>query len=117
MIIWVDDLRCPDDYHVYAAWVKSFSGFKSLLEKVEFHYKESGVGVEEIHLDHDLGDDLDGTGYDALLLIEEKLYFGKIGSLKTIYIHTSNPSAAQKMMSVKDVFKENYGVDVVRNNY
>lgn len=114
MLVWLDDLRDPLDYgldySIDVRWHKTYSEFKDWM--TTFSHL-----VEEIHLDHDLGDDLDGTGHDALLLIDEKLYFGKLDSLKTIYIHTSNPSAAQKMVSVKNIFKEKYDVDVVRNNY
>ena len=109
-VLWLDDLRNPKDYGVIGAfWTKSYPHFKKdLYVKMK--------SVKEIHLDHDLGD-LDWTGYDALLLIEEMLYGDMLPKLKTIYIHTSNPSAASKMMAVKDLWKDKFGVDVVRNNY
>lgn len=114
-IIWLDDLRDPLDYGFdYCGdlrWHKTFTEFKDYISSA------FNVLVEEIHLDHDLGSDLDGTGYDALLLIEEMLYGGDLKSLKTIYVHTSNPSAATKMMSVKDIFRDKFGVDMKRNHY
>ena len=114
--IWLDDLRDPLDYGFdYCGdlyWYKTFTEFKDYLSSA------FSVLVEEIHLDHDLGDmEEDKTGYDALLLIEEMLYGGNLKSLKTIYVHTSNPSAATKMMSVKDIFRDKFGVEMVRNHY
>ena len=113
--IWLDDLRDPLDYGLdysqIVHWDKSFSEFKSRIQ--DFHKSL----VDAIHLDHDLGLEEDGTGYDALLLIEEMLYNEELPLLKVLYIHTSNPSAARKMMSVKDVFRDKFGVKVLRNNY
>ena len=113
--IWLDDLRDPldhgFDYCGDLRWHKTFTEFKDYISSA------LNILVEEIHLDHDLGSDLDGTGYDALLLIEEMLYGGDLKSLKTIYVHTSNPSAATKMMSVKDIFRGKFGVEMVRNHY
>ena len=110
-VLWLDDLRNPKDYGVVGAfWTKSYSLFKKdLCSKTK--------NVKEIHLDHDLGNDSDGTGYNAILLIEEMLYGNMLTKLETIYIHTSNPSAASKMMAVKDLWKNRFGVNVLRNNY
>jgi len=52
--------------------------------------------VEEISLDHDLGDDSRGTGYDVLLWIEEGVVMSGYTPPK-ITIHTANISARQKM--------------------
>ena len=52
--------------------------------------------VTEISLDHDLGDDEHGTGYDVVLWIEEAvLTRGFIPPV--IKVHSANPSARQKM--------------------
>lgn len=56
---------------------------------------ESGV-VEEISLDHDLGDDARGTGYDVILWIEEAVALRGFRPPK-IYIHSANSSAREKM--------------------
>lgn len=116
MILWLDDLRDPleygFDYSGDLHWHKTFTEFKDYVKSA------LNVLVEEIHLDHDLGNtDECGTGYDALLLIEEMLYGGYLQSLKTVYIHTSNPSAGLKMMSVKDNFHDKFNVEVMRNFY
>ena len=52
--------------------------------------------VEEISLDHDLGDDKRGTGYNVLLWIEEQVMTNNFKPPK-IRIHTANSSAREKM--------------------
>ncbi|MFZ4287987.1 cyclic-phosphate processing receiver domain-containing protein [Variovorax sp. HJSM1_2] len=56
---------------------------------------ETGA-VEEISLDHDLGDDTHGTGYDVILWIEEAVV---VRGFKPphICVHSANSSAADKM--------------------
>lgn len=53
--------------------------------------------VNEISLDHDLGDDERGTGYDVITWIEEQVISGNLIDIPKIKIHTSNPSARMKM--------------------
>jgi hypothetical protein len=52
--------------------------------------------VEEISLDHDLGDDARGTGYDVLLWIEEAVVTEGFRPPK-VKIHTDNPAARMRM--------------------
>lgn len=52
--------------------------------------------VTEISLDHDLGDDERGTGYDVLKWIEEAVALHDFEP-PVIHIHTANASARQKM--------------------
>jgi hypothetical protein len=52
--------------------------------------------VDEISLDHDLGDDVRGTGYDVILWIEEAVATQDFDPPKII-VHSANPSARQKM--------------------
>jgi hypothetical protein len=56
---------------------------------------ESG-GVEEISLDHDLGDDMKGTGYDVILWIEEAVALHGFMPPK-LSVHSANTSARMKM--------------------
>lgn len=58
-------------------------------------YLERG-DVEIISLDHDLGDDERGTGYDVLLWIEEAVALRGFMP-PAIRIHSANSSARQKM--------------------
>ena len=53
-------------------------------------------GVEELSLDHDLGDDEHGTGYDVLLWLEEEVATRGFAPPR-IRIHSANVSARQKM--------------------
>lgn len=56
----------------------------------------SSGNVEEISLDHDLGDDERGTGYDVVLWIEEAVIMrGFIPPKMTV--HSANSSARIKM--------------------
>lgn len=52
--------------------------------------------VTVVSLDHDLGDDKHGTGYDVLLWIEEQVFLNGFKAPEII-IHSANTSARQKM--------------------
>ena len=52
--------------------------------------------VAEISLDHDLGDDKRGTGYDVILWIEEAVALRGF-SPPIIFVHSANSSAREKM--------------------
>jgi len=54
--------------------------------------------VEEVSLDHDLGDDERGTGYDVILWIEEAVALR--GFLPPrIVVHSANTAAAARMFA------------------
>ena len=52
--------------------------------------------VTDLSLDHDLGDDGRGTGYDVVLWIEEAVATGGFVPPK-VDVHSANPSARAKM--------------------
>jgi hypothetical protein len=54
--------------------------------------------VEEISLDHDLGDDARGTGYDVILWIEEAVALRGFKP-PTMGVHSGNSSARIKMLA------------------
>lgn len=54
--------------------------------------------VTNISLDHDLGDDAIGTGYDVLLWIEQAIVDTGFQPPK-INVHTSNPEARIRMLA------------------
>lgn len=56
---------------------------------------ETGA-VEEISLDHDLGDDARGTGYDVILWIEAAVALRGFKPPRII-VHSANSSAVDKM--------------------
>ena len=65
--------------------------------------------VTHISLDHDLGDDVNiGTGYDVILWIEEQVVMSDFKP-PHILIHTSNPSARQKMEQGRKQIRLIYG--------
>lgn len=54
--------------------------------------------VDEISLDHDLGDDVRGTGYDLIQWIEEQVALNRF-TPPVIHVHSANVSARRKMES------------------
>jgi len=54
--------------------------------------------VTHISLDHDLGDDDHGTGYDVVLWIEEAV-FTKSFKPPHMQVHSANSSAREKMQN------------------
>jgi hypothetical protein len=54
--------------------------------------------VQELSLDHDLGDDARGTGYDVVLWIEEAVMLRGFQP-PVIHVHSANSSARQKMLA------------------
>jgi hypothetical protein len=54
--------------------------------------------VSEISLDHDLGDDARGTGYDVVLWIEEAVALHGFRPPR-ITVHSANSSARDKMLA------------------
>ena len=86
MKVWLDDERPAPDGWVRVLWPDEAI---ALLETGE---------VTHISLDHDLGDDDRGTGYDVVLWIEEAV--ATRGFVPpAIAIHTANPSARRKMLA------------------
>ncbi|MDZ7890873.1 MAG: cyclic-phosphate processing receiver domain-containing protein [Rhodoferax sp.] len=54
--------------------------------------------VTEISLDHDLGDDKRGTGYDVILWIEEAVALHGLKPPR-LHVHSANASAREKMLA------------------
>jgi hypothetical protein len=54
--------------------------------------------VRELSLDHDLGDDLRGTGNDVVLWIEEAVLTQRF-TPPLIFVHSANPPARQKVLA------------------
>jgi hypothetical protein len=55
--------------------------------------------VQELSLDHDLGDDARGTGYDVVLWIEEAVALHGFEPPPVIHVHSANSSARAKMLA------------------
>lgn len=84
MKIYLDDERPTPDGWVRVYWPAEAI---ALLER---------GGVMEVSLDHDLGDDQRGTGYDVILWIEEAVATRGFNPPK-IVVHSANTSARIKM--------------------
>ena len=86
MKVFLDDLRTEPD-----GWVRVFWPDQAIA------LLESGL-VTDISLDHDLGDDQRGTGYDVLLWIEEAVHLRNF-SPPRIQVHSANTSARLRMQA------------------
>jgi hypothetical protein len=84
MKVYLDDERATPEGWVRVYWPD---------EAIELLKDGS---VTEISLDHDLGDDERGTGYDVLLWIEEQVVLHGFAA-PVLRVHSANSSARQKM--------------------
>lgn len=86
MKVYLDDERVTPEGWTRVYWPQEAI---SLLE---------AGGVEEISLDHDLGDDERGTGYDVLEWIEEAVVL-KGFVPPVLRVHSANPAARIRMQA------------------
>lgn len=84
MRVYLDDERPTPEGWVAVRWPEEAI---ALLE---------GGQVVELSLDHDLGDDEHGTGYDVLLWLEEAVATRGFVPPRVL-VHSANSSARQKM--------------------
>lgn len=68
--------------------------------------------VELISLDHDLGDDAHGTGYDVLLWIEKEVFLHGFVPPK-MYIHSDNTPARNKMNAAIEAINRQYRKNLI----
>lgn len=85
MKIYLDDERVAPEGWLQVRWPNEVI---TLLE--------SGC-VTHLSLDHDLGDDKRGTGYDVLQWIEQQVFASNFIPPQII-IHTANPPARKRML-------------------
>ena len=86
MRVYLDDERATPDGWIRVYWPEEAI---ALLESGQ---------VEEISLDHDLGNDEHGTGYDVVLWIEEAVALRGFKPPR-MFVHSANSSAKEKMLS------------------
>jgi hypothetical protein len=84
MKVFLDDERPTPEGWVHVRWPEDAI---ALLETGQ---------VTELSLDHDLGDDAQGTGYDVTLWVEEAVAVRGFVPPR-IRVHSANTSARQKM--------------------
>ena len=82
--VYLDDMRTPPE-----GWVL----VKTAREAIELLMTND---VEEISLDHDLGEEENGSGYDVINWLEKEVYENNFIP-PVIHIHTANPVARERM--------------------
>ena len=92
MRVFLDDERTTPDGWVRVYWPDEAI---ALLETGQ---------VDELSLDHDLGDDERGTGYDVVLWVEEAAALRGFRPPK-MSVHSANSSARQKMQAGIDAIQ------------
>jgi len=85
--VYLDDERVPPEGWVLVRWPDEVI---DLLKTGE---------VTHLSLDHDLGDDGRGTGYDVLLWLEEQVFNNKFFKVPEMKVHSANSGARPKMES------------------
>lgn len=83
--IWLDDIRPMPEFYTHHC--------KTATEAIALI--QTG-NVTHISLDHDLGNDNDGTGYHVARYIEERAYRREIPRINW-QIHSANPVGRQRM--------------------
>ncbi len=86
MKVYLDDERLTPD-----GWVRTYWPDEVIA------LLQTGL-VSVLSLDHDLGDDQRGTGYDVILWIEEAVYTQGFRP-PLIFVHSANAPARQKMIA------------------
>ena len=84
MRVFLDDERTPPDGWTLVRWPD---------EAIDL--LKTG-NVSEISLDHDLGDDERGTGYDVVLWVERAV-FERGFAPPIMHVHSANSAARQRM--------------------
>lgn len=113
--VWIDDLRNPMNFlshemQTNLVWLDTYQ--KGLDYVIENESK-----ITRIHLDNDLSDPDEREGKHLFNEIEFLLHDGLLANLTEIYVHSDNSSAVNNMMSAKDIFKDKYGIQLIRVTY
>ena len=87
MKIFLDDVRETPEGYVRCYWPQE------VIELLKTNQ------VTELSLDHDLGDDSIGTGYDVLTWLEEQVFCHSFTPPPVIKVHSANPVAKQRMLA------------------
>lgn len=84
--LWLDDERPGPE-----GWVHVKTAHDAIL------YLTIG-NIDEVSLDHDLGPDSAGTGYDVACWLEEVAMTDPSFPVPLVHVHTANASARGKMI-------------------
>lgn len=92
--LWLDDLRQEPE-----GWIRAKTASQAIM------LLATGA-FGEVSLDHDLGHDLAGDGYQVISWLEEQIEEDPSFYIPIIKIHTSNPGARIKMsLAAKNIEK------------
>jgi hypothetical protein len=100
--LWLDDVRLPPDE--FQAWCTNTKDMKKFLTDYWGH-------IEVISLDHDLGDEDYGTGYDVITFIEELVHVHGWEPHMEFRIHSDNPVGRKNMLAGIASIKRNNTAD------
>jgi hypothetical protein len=88
MKVYLDDLRSTPE-----GWVRAYTASEAI------ELLKTGT-VEEISLDHDLGDEkIVGTGHDVIIWMESQVATSDYNPPRNIVVHSANPPAHARMDS------------------
>ena len=88
MKVYLDDLRIPPH---------GFTLIKNARTAIDF-ITENWHLIDEISLDHDLGDEQKfGTGYQVICEIEDFVFNTRPEHLPYIHVHSANPIGRKRM--------------------
>jgi len=87
MKVYLDDERVAPDGWVQVRW-----------KDKAIELLQTGA-VTHLSLDHDLGDDQRGTGYDVLLWLEEAVVLNGFKPPQIIEVHSANPAGKKRMLA------------------
>ena len=91
MKVFLDDKRLPKEvYPNELDWELVYTAWKAI------QLLATGK-VTEISLDHDLGENINGTGYDVVKWIEEQVFTNESFNVPIIKIHSANPVGRKNM--------------------
>ena len=89
MRVYLDDLRTPPS--------KDFSLVKDAKSAIDL-ITDCWEQIEEISLDHDLGDEAKvGSGYQVVCEMEDFVYNTRPAHLPYIHVHSANPIGRKRM--------------------
>jgi len=98
MKVYLDDERAAPEGWVRVLWPD---------EAIEL--LQTGA-VTQLSLDHDLGDDQRGTGYDVLLWIEQEVALHKLVPPAVIKVHSANPAGRKRMLAAIEAIYRIYRI-------
>lgn len=101
--VWVDDERMvPPGYDV------SCPTAEIAIRFIDKHWGQ----IDVLSLDHDLGEESYGSGYDIIKWIEEKVYVSSWEPTMEIKIHTDNPVGRKNMLAaLESIERRRYADD------